>query len=94
MKINSKTPAEIIPVTFDFSNIISAIDSILSVSIAKITGEDASTMREGIAIISGAKVVQLIKNGDIDQTYRLNCLVSKGNEKYTIDGEMLVRAWH
>lgn len=51
-------------------------------------------MLEGAATITGAKVLQLIKNGDIDQTYQLNCLVQKGNEKYAINGEMIIRARH
>ncbi|WP_020161243.1 phage fiber-tail adaptor protein [Methylobacter marinus] len=96
MKINSKVPAEIIPVVFDFSEIIPAFDSVVEVGIAVIEGADADSpsMLIGSPTTNGATVVQLVRGGVADVKYRLYCLVAVGDEKYQIDGDMTVTVWH
>lgn len=97
MKINSKVPAEVIPVIFDYSNLLTAITSVVQIGITVITGVDpaVNTMLLGSATISGTNVVQLVRNGVAGVTYRLNCLVAVGsNERYQIDGDMAVKTWH
>ena len=97
MKISPKTPSEIIPVTFDYSELgVTAIDAVYQVGIYVVTGTDAASaaMIIGDYTIDGATVTQLIRNGVADVTYRVYCIVNVGSEKYQIDGDMLCRAWH
>lgn len=97
MKISSKLSAETIPVTFDYSTITTRIDSIVQTGISAIAGTDANvaTMLIGTPIIvNDSSVVQLVRNGVVGVTYRLFCLVAIGGEKYQIDGDMAVKAWH
>jgi len=96
MKISDKVPSEIIPVSFEYSNIVSAVDSVVSVSITVMTGTDpdVADMLYGAYTLTGTRVVQLVRNGVAGTVYRLSCLVSVGSEKYEIDGDMAVKAWH
>lgn len=96
MKISAKVPAEIIPVTFDYSEIgITTIDSVATVGISLISGTDAdiATMIVGAPTVSGATVTQLVQNGVAGCTYRLYCLIVSGSEKYQINGDMDVLEW-
>lgn len=96
MKLQSKVPAEIIPITFDFSEIITVIDNVVQTSVSVISGTDdsVSLMTYGAPIITGAQVVQLVRNGVAGNTYNVACLVAKGNERYQIDGNFEVKARH
>ena len=98
MKISAKVPAEIIPITFDYSEMLPATAtlSIVSTSIAVITGTDASaaTMLFGSPVLDGLTVVQLVRNGVAGATYNLACLVAVGQEKYQIDGNMDCKVRH
>ncbi len=97
MKISPKTPAEIIPVTFDYSELgITAIDAIYQIGVYVVSGTDGASaaMIVGDATVSGATVTQLIRNGVHGATYRLYCIVNVGSEKYQIDGDMVCREWH
>lgn len=99
MKISDKVPAEVIPVTFDFSEMLPAgtvIDSVVQTGVVIVTGTDASaaTMLYGTSILTGLKVVQLIRNGVAAVKYNLSCLVAVGNERYQIDTNMDVVARH
>lgn len=96
MKISNKVPAEIIPVTFDFSEILPSIDSIVQVGVNVMTGTDAGSaaMLLGSPSLAGTSVVQIVRNGLDGVTYRLYCLVAHGGERYQIDGDMTVKTWH
>lgn len=98
MKISAKVPAEVIPVTFDYSEMLpaSAVMTIDSTAIAVVSGTDASaaSMLFGAPVLAGLTVVQLVRNGVVGVTYNLACLVSVGSEKYQIDGNMDCKARH
>jgi hypothetical protein len=97
MKISAKTPSEVIPVIFDYSELLpNATLSIVSTSIAVISGTDASAsaMLYGAPVLDGLTVVQLVRNGVAGVTYNLACLVAVGSEKYQIDGNIDCKARH
>lgn len=97
MKISPKTPSEIIPVTFDYSELgVTAIDAVYQVGIYVVTGTDAASadMVIGSPTTDGATVTQLIRNGVAGVTYRVYCIVNVDSEKYQIDGDMVCKAWH
>ena len=98
MKISAKVPAEVIPVTFDYSEMLPANTTmaIVSTAVAVVTGTDASAaaMLYGASVLDGLTVVQLVRNGVAGVTYNLSCLVSVGNERYQIDGNMDCKARH
>ena len=98
MKISAKVPAEVIPVTFDYSEMLPAATamSIVSTAIAVVTGTDASasSMLFGSPVLDGLTVVQLVRNGVAGVTYNLSCLVAVGSEKYQIDGNMDCKVRH
>lgn len=97
MKISPKVPAEIIPVTFDFSELgVTTIDAVYQTGVYVTVGTDGSSaaMLAGSPTIDGATVTQLIRNGVAGCTYRLYCIINTGSEKYQIDGDMVCREWH
>lgn len=84
-----KAPAEVVPVTFDFSALTTSIDSV-TVSVTVKTGMDSNvaTMPLGGYQISGGKVIQLIQNG-VDQTvYLIRADITTGSEKYALAAYM------
>jgi len=85
-QLTPKDPLEIVPITFDFTAILSSITSITSVAITVRTGTDASAsaMIEGAAQISGLTVIQLVKNGVVGNTYIVRADVVSGSEKYAL----------
>jgi len=96
-KISDKVPAEIIPVTFDFSSLpLTAVDSVVSVTVTVITGTDAAAaaMLQGAPVLTGVKAVQLVKAGVAGVRYNLACLAAVGAERYQIDGMMDVVTRH
>lgn len=92
--ISSKTPAEIIPVTFDYTAILASIDAVLSVTIAVYTGTDAEvgTMLSGGPNVAGTQVTQLVRNGVAGVVYMLTALVTSGTSKYELAGFLPVQA--
>jgi hypothetical protein len=84
--LSAKDPAEIIPITFDFSSVVTTITSVSSVSVSIKTGIDATvaTMIECTAQIVGTTVVQLIKAGLSDVTYTVRAEILSGTQKYVL----------
>lgn len=98
MKISAKVPAEVIPVTFDYSELLPANTtmSIVSTAITVISGTDAAaaSMLFGSPVLDGLTVVQLVRNGVAGVSYNLACLIAVGSEKYQIDGNMDCKVRH
>lgn len=84
--LDSKTTAEVIPVVFPFGNIVDSIDSVISVDVTTISGEDASpnALKNGAAIISGVLVIQTIQGGVDGAVYLINCTIARGIERYSM----------
>lgn len=87
-QISSKDPAETILVVFDFSELLTVIDSIVGVSIALKSGADtnASGMLQGEPQFDGTKVMQLIKGGVNGASYKLRAEVATGPEQFVLTG--------
>lgn len=88
--LSPKTPAEIVPITFDFSEVIDAVTSVIALTLTVKSGTDASAalMLDGAAQVQGALVLQLLKNGVSGNVYELNCLVASGAERYEVTGQI------
>lgn len=87
--IDPKAPAEVVPVEFDFSELMSSIDSVV-ISITVKSGTDAAvaSMILGSEQITGTEVKQLIQNG-VDQTvYLIRADATQGSEKYALGAYM------
>jgi hypothetical protein len=84
--LDSKTSAEVIPVVFVFSSLLTSIDTVLAVNVTVKSGIDSNpdNLKLGSPIISGSLVVQPIKAGIDGNTYLLNCTVQSGMEVYSI----------
>jgi hypothetical protein len=85
-RIAAKDPAEIVPVTFDFSALAASIDSIVAVTASVKSGADPSVgaMLYGAATISGTEVRQLVRNGVSGAIYLLRADIAKGSERYAL----------
>lgn len=83
--ISPKTPFEVVPVTFNFTDVTDTVDTVVSISVIVKSGTDANTaaMPFGSPQIEGGKVKQLIKAGVDQAAYLLRCDVTRGQEKYT-----------
>ncbi len=90
--ISPKTPSEIIPVTFDFTSVITTVSAVVSLTVIVRAGADpdVAAMLQGAPQIQGPLVVQLIKNGVAGVTYELRCVVTGGDEKYELAAQMQV----
>lgn len=83
--VDKKAPAEIIPVAFDFSSLVSAIDSvIITITVKSGADPDVGTMPLSSAIITDATVKQLIRNGLDANVYRIRADIMSGSEKYSL----------
>lgn len=87
---SDKDPAEIVPVTFDFSRGVGAgatvaVDSV-SVAVVAGTDNDPSNLLQGAATSDGAVAVQWVKAGMDGTDYKLRCTVVAS------DGQTLVLA--
>lgn len=84
--VSDKAPQEVVPITFDFSRVVSSIDSVSTVTINVISGVDGGTgtMLFGASVISGTVVSQLIRNGLDGVFYRVQADILKGSEKYSL----------
>ncbi len=91
--LDDKAPDEIIPVTFEFGSLVTAIDSVLSVAVTVHKGTDAnpSTMILNAASVSGTDVTQLIQNGVDAVVYEIRALIQSGQTKYAIKAYLPVR---
>ena len=86
--LDSKTPSEIVAVSFKFDQVITSIDSVDSVTVSVVNGTDANvgTMPLNAATILGTTVTQLIRNGIDGNMYLITCNISRGSEKYSLAG--------
>lgn len=90
---DSKTPAEIVPIGFEFIHIVSEISAIESIAIEVINGidPDVNTMLYGAPSLSGTTVTQLLRNGVDGVTYRIIVTVTRNLEKYQLSGYMKIK---
>lgn len=84
--LSSKAPDEIIPVTFEFSGLVTAIDSVLSIEITVQSGTDASpsALILGSPSVSGTDVTQLVQVGVDGVVYQIRALIQSGQLKYAL----------
>ena len=84
--ISSKDPSELIPITFDFSGLVTSIDTIASIAISVISGTDpnVATMLYSSAQKTGTNVIQLVQNGVNNAAYKIRADIVSGSEKYAI----------
>jgi hypothetical protein len=92
---DSKTPAEIVAISFDFKNVVASVDSIDSVLISVKEGVDSSvnSMLFNSPTLIGSVVTQLISGGVQGATYLISATVIKGNEKYSLAGYLPIKAY-
>ena len=85
IQLSPKDPAEIVPITFDFSALVTAVDSVTVTCTVK-TGTDAAaaSMLDGSVVISAGRVVQRIKNGIDGVRYVLRADAVSGSERYAL----------
>lgn len=90
--VSSKAPAEIVPVTFNFSKLVTLIDSAV-ITNTVVTGTDASsaTMLLNAATITGATVTQLIRNGVDGNIYRIRAEIVSGSAKYAMAMDLPIK---
>jgi len=81
--LSNKAPAEVIPVTFDFKNLLSSIDS-ATVSVIVKTGTDSNpaALLYSSTQITGTQVRQLIQDGVNGVVYLIRVDAISGSEKY------------
>jgi len=89
-----KAPAEVIPVTFDFKNLLDGIDS-ATVSVSIKTGTDANpaALLYSSAQITGTQVRQLIQGGVDGVVYLIRVDATRGSEQYAGAAYLPVREW-
>ena len=89
-----KSPNEIIPLSFDFSSVLSLVSAVASLTITVVDGTDpdVADMLDGVAEVQGPVVVQRVKNGVDGVTYELRCLAANGAERYELVGQLPVEA--
>jgi len=88
-----KSPNEVVPIVFDFSNKLpNGIESLLTLSISVKNGADSnvSSMPLGSAVVNGSVVTQLLQGGVSGTTYLITCYVGYGQIKYEIGGYLVV----
>jgi len=91
--LSSKDPQEIITVTFDFTKLLTRIDSVSSLSVTVHKGVDGTPalLLLNAPIISDTKVLQLIQNGLDGVYYKLRADVLVGMERYALSAILPVR---
>lgn len=92
--MSSKAPDEIIAVSFDFSRLVTSIDSVVSVAVTVHKGADnnPSAMILNSPIISGATVSQLLQGGLDTVYYKVRALIAVGQQRYALTAILPVRA--
>lgn len=93
--MSPKDPSEIITVTFDFSDVATAISN-PQVSISVVSGKldpDLGNMLSGTAQVDGLKVLQRVVGGLDGNTYKLRCQVDDADgERYVVGDNLVVAA--
>ncbi len=91
--ISTKDPAEVIPVTFDFSRLIARVDNV-TVGVSVLRGIDANpeNLLFGSATIKQNKVTQFIQNGNTGVVYKIRMDVTSGSLKYVLCAHLPVVA--
>ncbi len=91
--LSSKDPSEIIPVTFDFSKVLTSADTnstaTVGATVAKGTDATPAAILLGSASIVGLVVTQLITGGVGDVTYKLKLTIVTGAGKQYVAGAHL-----
>lgn len=94
-EIDPKDPLEIVPITFDFTELTDAPTS-PAVSIVRHSGATddsdlATTMIQGSPQIVGAEIIQKIKGGVAGAVYRITCQVDDASGcRYRLAGLLRV----
>ncbi|NOR69802.1 MAG: hypothetical protein GQ532_08950 [Methylomarinum sp.] len=90
--LDSKAVDEVIPVSFDFSRLLSSIDSVI-VTITVRKGVDAtpSTLLFNTAEIKGTMVSQLIKSGIDGVIYKIKAKAISGDLQYSLPAYLPVK---
>lgn len=85
-KLSSKTSAEVVPVSFNFSKLTPGPSAITvdSVDVSVYSGTDTAVgaMKFGVPTIVGTTVIQLVQNGVHGVQYMVKAIVSYNLEKY------------
>ena len=91
--LSSKAPDEVVPVIFEFGGLVTAIDSVvsLSVTVHKGTDPDPSTMILNASSVDGTDVTQLIQGGLDTVIYKVRALVQSGQLRYALEAHLPVR---
>lgn len=89
-----KDPLEIITVTFDFTKLLTRIDSVSSMTVAVYKGTDAAPggLLLNAPIIADTQVLQLIQGGLDGVYYKIRADVLVGLERYALSAVLPVRA--
>ena len=92
--LSDKDPLEIITVTFDFTKLLTRIDSISSITVAVYKGTDASPggLLLNAPIIADTQVLQLIQGGLNGVYYKIRADVLVGLERYALSAVLPVRS--
>lgn len=91
---SAKDPDEIITLTFDFTNITSAVSNpVLSITVVEGTDPTPAAMLSGAAQIVGAKVLQKITGGVSSVRYDIRCQIDSpdGNRYVLADVLPIIR---
>lgn len=91
-RFNDKDPADVITLTFDFSEdatTVTAPDVIITVAAG--TDADPDLMLVGSPTVVGALVYQRVQNGIAGTTYAFQCLAYNGADRYSIEAILPVR---
>jgi hypothetical protein len=92
--LSDKDPAEIVTITFDFAQLLTRIDSVVSVSVLVHKGVDANpaVMLLNAPIISDTHVLQLVQGGLDGVYYKVRADAQVGSERYALSAILPVRA--
>jgi len=93
--LDSKTPSEIVAISFEFNKVLTTIDTIDSVVISVVSGTDSNvgTMALNAPVKVGTIVTQLVRNGVDGNMYLITCNVTTGSEKYSLAGYLPIVAY-
>lgn len=90
----AKATEEAVPLIFDFTKVVTAIDSAVF-SITQV-GPDPdtaqlATMLYGAGQVTGAQAVQLVQGGGTGLDYVVKARIASGSEVYVLEGLLPVR---
>lgn len=91
--ISPKSTGEVIPIKFNFGQVVSTISSaVVTVSVKSGTDASPSSMLSGSAAISGTTVTQLIQGGITGNIYSILCSITSGSAVYELNASMAIAA--